>query len=226
MSVKKNESSVKKNESVDQSQNLQNVTVLSSAEAEITIRRSRFIGYLFPVESKQQVVTKLEQLRAVHWSAVHHCYAYRIGQLGMEYRMSDDGEPSGTAGKPILFALQKARITNALLIVVRYFGGVKLGVGPLAKAYLESANLVIAKSDIRPLVSIATLDVHCTYDDVSRIIEVFEEVGAQYEAQYSDAVMFLVTTDETTVQFITEQVIERTSGRAGFSNVIRNRRPD
>lgn len=133
--------------------------------------------------------------------------------------MSDDGEPSGTAGKPILFALQRSNITNALLVVVRYFGGVKLGVGPLARAYTESATAAMSDATIVDLIPLESLRVFCEYDDVSRIIDLLKEVSAEYETTFEDTVSFDVTVDARKVDYLTEQIVDRTSARAGFSKI-------
>ena len=119
-------------------------TVSSQTQFEITIKRSVFRAFLVSVQTKQQAQEFLDSLKREYWDAVHHCYAYRLGPLGLESRFSDDGEPSGTAGKPLLFALQRSKLSDCMVVVVRYYGGVKLGVGPLARAYAESAQGAIA----------------------------------------------------------------------------------
>lgn len=194
-------------------------TVTSENSFEITIKRSVFRAFLAPCRSKAEAQQVLDALRSTYWDAVHHCFAYRIGQYGMESRMSDDGEPSGTAGKPILFAMQKANISDAIIVVVRYFGGVKLGVGPLARAYAEAAQSVIASAeliDVRPLQRII---VHCLYDDVSTVTRLLEDVGAHFEASYGDSVQFDVTLDEAHMNTFAELLVSRTNGRAGYSKV-------
>ena len=110
---------------------------------------SKFFGYAFPVASEEEVKLCLEELRVKHNDARHHCYAYRLG-IGTEerYRANDDGEPSNSAGKPIYGQLLSADITNVLLVVVRYFGGVKLGVGGLISAYKLSAKDTIVAGKI------------------------------------------------------------------------------
>ncbi|MBI2793543.1 MAG: YigZ family protein [Ignavibacteria bacterium] len=194
-------------------------TIQTPLNHEIIVRRSKFIAFLHPATSKEETLSILQKIKRDHWSAVHHCYAYRLGVKGLEYRMSDDGEPSGTAGKPILFAIQKSELTNVILIVVRYFGGVKLGIGPLSRAYLDTSLQVINAAVRVPMVQMASLDVHCTYDDVSRVIGVFEEAGAKYDVMYADAVTFAVVVEASKVALLTTQIIERTNSRAGYSNV-------
>jgi len=194
-------------------------TVTEESTAEIIIRRSRFLAHIAPADSKENAQEYLSSLKHRHWDAVHHCYAYRVGDDGLEYRMSDDGEPSGTAGKPILFALQQASLTNVILVVVRYFGGVKLGVGPLARAYADSAKMAIDEAVLRELIPTERLTIFCEYDDVSRVIDLLQEVKASYQQHFADAVSFDVELPAKDVDFLTEQVIERTSARAGFSKV-------
>lgn len=195
------------------------LTIRHECRHEITIKRSRFIAYLIPIQLRDDATMVLERLRKEHWDAVHHCYAYRIGEHGLEYRMSDDGEPSGTAGKPILFALQQHRLTNVICVVVRYFGGVKLGVGPLARAYADSAKEVIALSTLSPIVPTEQYAVFCSYDDVSRVIDLLTEADAQFTVSYTDAVRFDVTVPVHRSAFLREELISRTNGRSGFSKV-------
>lgn len=192
-------------------------TVAQEARAEITIKRSVFISCIAPAPSKSDAQSYLEALRAEHRDAVHHCFAYRIGPEGMEYRMSDDGEPSGTAGKPLLFALQRSGLSDAVLVVVRYYGGVKLGVGPLARAYSEAAQAVLGTCVRVAVVPMTHLSIFCTYDDVSRITELLNEVQATYEPQYSDAVTFVAMIPASKMAFVQEEVVSRTNARAGFS---------
>lgn len=103
--------------------------------AEFKDRGSKFLAYAYPVSSAEDVKAKLQLLKKEHPKAVHHCYAYRIGTDGLQYRANDDGEPSGSAGKPILGQIDSAGITNVLVVVVRYFGGTLLGVPGLINAY-------------------------------------------------------------------------------------------
>lgn len=194
-------------------------TVSSQTQFEITIKRSVFRAFLVGVQTKQQAQEFLDSLKREYWDAVHHCYAYRLGPLGLESRFSDDGEPSGTAGKPLLFALQRAKLSDCMVVVVRYYGGVKLGVGPLARAYAEAAHGAIAACTpilVEPRMAIT---VHCSYDDVSTITRLLEEVGAEFETTYGDAVSFDVNIAEAHREFLQAEIISRTNARAGFSKV-------
>lgn len=109
---------------------------------------SKFIGFAYPVNNEEELKNTLEKIKAEHPKATHHCYAFRIGLNGENYRANDDGEPSGSAGLPIYNQLLANEITNVIIIVVRYYGGTKLGVSGLVKAYKESAKLTLDEAHI------------------------------------------------------------------------------
>ena len=109
---------------------------------------SKFIGFVFPVNNVKELKNALEKIREEHPKATHHCYAFRLGMNGENYRANDDGEPSGSAGLPIYNQLLANNLTNILLIVVRYYGGTKLGVSGLVKTYKESAKLTLDEAEI------------------------------------------------------------------------------
>ena len=118
-------------------------TIEKTAVAEFKDRGSRFIAFAFPVTAKEDFKIKLAAVKAEHPKATHYCFAYRIGLDGNNFRSGDDGEPSGTAGKPILGQIDSKELTNTLIIVVRYFGGSLLGVPGLINAYKTAASLVL-----------------------------------------------------------------------------------
>ncbi|MGM5631165.1 YigZ family protein [Apibacter raozihei] len=120
----------------------------SITDALVKIKGSKFFGLIYPVINEEDIKKFLLQTREMYPQATHYCYAYRLGVSGDNYRVNDDGEPSGTAGLPIYHQLLSFELTNVLLISVRYFGGTKLGVGGLIKAYKESALFTIEQSDI------------------------------------------------------------------------------
>lgn len=110
-------------------------TIETASTAEFKDRGSRFLAFAYPVQDEQEIKEKLKELKALHPKAVHHCYAYRLGLDGNQYRANDDGEPSGSAGKPILGQIDSGGVTNVFVVVVRYFGGTLLGVPGLIHAY-------------------------------------------------------------------------------------------
>ena len=123
-------------------------TIEKAVVAEFKDRGSKFIAYAFPIEAVADFKKRLDELKKEHPKAIHHCFAYRIGLDGNVFRVSDDGEPSGTAGKPILGQADSKQLTNIAIIVVRYFGGTLLGVPGLIKAYKTSASMALQVTPI------------------------------------------------------------------------------
>jgi len=123
-------------------------TAAAPCEGLFKDRGSKFIAYVFPVSSEEEVKKHLAELRKEHFSARHHCYAFRLGADKQHFRSNDDGEPSGTAGKPILGQIQSHDLTNILVVVVRYFGGTLLGVSGLIAAYKGAADDALSRAPI------------------------------------------------------------------------------
>lgn len=123
-------------------------TIVSQSEATFTEKRSKFIGYAIPIRRVEEVKPLIDEFRKKYYDARHVCWAYMIGADRLEFRSNDDGEPSGTAGKPILGQINSNELTDVLMVVVRYFGGIKLGTGGLIVAYREAAALAIAEAEI------------------------------------------------------------------------------
>jgi uncharacterized YigZ family protein len=123
---------------------------LKEASKEILFKEknSKFFGYAFPVSSEEEIKKHIEHLKKEHFSARHWCYAYQIGIEKTHYRANDDGEPNNSAGMPIYGQIQSFEVTNVLVVVVRYFGGVKLGVGGLISAYKVAAQMALEESEI------------------------------------------------------------------------------
>lgn len=114
-------------------------TVRQEANKEIVIKRSRFIGYAKPVESEEEAVAFIDEIKKMHRTATHNCSAYMVGERDQYQKASDDGEPSGTAGKPILEVIKNKGLKNVAVVVTRYFGGIMLGAGGLVRAYTDGA---------------------------------------------------------------------------------------
>lgn len=124
-------------------------TIDNSIEDILTKEKgSKFIGFAYSVNSESEIKQKLNYLYEIHPKATHHCYAYRLGIKGENYRANDNGEPSGSAGLPIYNQLLAYQITNVLVVVIRYYGGTKLGVSGLVKAYKESAKHTLEQAEI------------------------------------------------------------------------------
>ena len=124
------------------------LTIVAPAETSSRERSSKFLSFIYPVTTEEEIHEILEGLHKKYYDATHHCYAWRLGADGAQWRANDDGEPSGTAGKPILGQLLSHNLTDCLVVVVRYFGGTKLGVPGLIAAYKESTLEAIETAEI------------------------------------------------------------------------------
>lgn len=122
-------------------------TVRQAGSKEIVIKKSRFIGHVMPVEAEEEAVAFIEEIKKKHWNATHNCSAYMIGERDEIQKQSDDGEPSGTAGKPILEVIRNQGRKNVAIVVTRYFGGIMLGAGGLIRAYTDGAVAAIESGD-------------------------------------------------------------------------------
>lgn len=156
------------------------------AEGLFKDRGSRFLSCAYPVASAVEALELVSRLRSEYHDARHHCFAYRIGADGDIYRANDDGEPSGTAGRPILGQLLSAELTNVLIVVVRYFGGVKLGVSGLMAAYKEAARDVIANAHIVEKVVEQQFSITFNYTEMNAVMRIVKEFKPQIESQTFD----------------------------------------
>ena len=138
--------------------------LLEESKAEIVIKNSRFISEVFPVETQAQAREKLHEVKQKYFDATHVVHAFSVGLKSETFGMSDDGEPSGTAGRPVLDVLKGSGITNILLTVTRYFGGTLLGTGGLVHAYSESAKEVLSICKAEPYVEKSSFSFSCGYD--------------------------------------------------------------
>ncbi|NNT72055.1 YigZ family protein [Flavobacterium sp. IMCC34852] len=138
-------------------------------------KNSKFFGYAFPVSNEDEIKTHLDQLRKQHHGAVHFCYAFQLGTDKIQYRANDDGEPSNSAGMPIYGQIQSFSVTNILVVVVRFFGGVKLGVGGLISAYRTAAQMALEECEIIE----KTIDIHFLisfdYKNMNKVMRVIKE---------------------------------------------------
>ena len=152
-----------------------NTILFPSEELLLKEKNSKFFGYAYPIQSEEEVKPLIETLRKLHPNAGHFCYAYQIGSDSLTYRANDDGEPSNSAGMPIYGQIQSFSVTNLLIVVVRIFGGVKLGVGGLISAYKTTAQMVLETCEIIE----KTIDIHFTitfdYKNMNKVMRVIKE---------------------------------------------------
>ena len=154
-----------------------------SEEVLLKEKGSKFFGYAFPVTSEDEIKSHLESLRKQHFGAVHFCYAWQMGTERASFRANDDGEPSNSAGMPIYGQIQSFDLTNVLIVVVRFFGGVKLGVGGLISAYKTTAQMALEISDIEE----RTIDIHFIisfdYKNMNKVMRVIKEKNLEIISQ-------------------------------------------
>jgi uncharacterized YigZ family protein len=149
-------------------------TIESPSTGEFRDRGSKFIAYAFSVENEEEALAHLEEIRRKHPKARHHCFAYRLGMDGDNFRANDDGEPSGTAGRPILGQIDSFGLTNVVVIVVRYFGGTKLGTSGLIQAYKNSTAEALANATIIERILQSVYKLTFGYDKIGDVMSAVE----------------------------------------------------
>ena len=138
-------------------------------------KSSKFFGYAFPVSSQEEIKMYLEHLKKQHFGAVHFCYAYQIGTEKIEFRANDDGEPSNSAGMPIYGQIQSFELTNILIVVVRFFGGTKLGVGGLISAYKTTAQMALEAASIIEKTIDVSFKITFDYKNINKVMQIIKE---------------------------------------------------
>lgn len=149
-------------------------TITEPAEGLFKDKGSKFISYLHPVTNEDEIRDILAAIKKEHYSARHHCYAWRLGMEDIRFRANDDGEPSSTAGKPILGQLVSHELTNVLCVVVRYFGGTLLGVSGLIQAYRQAAISAIEAASIETRIIEITYDIQCSYQELNTVMQIIK----------------------------------------------------
>ena len=151
-------------------------TISKSAEGELfKDKNCKFYGFAFPLTNEDEVKTHLETLKKEHYAARHWCYAYQIGTETIQYRANDDGEPNNSAGMPIYGQIQSFELTNVLIVVIRYYGGVKLGVSGLINAYRTGAQLALEASEIVEKTINKEFQLKCEYKNMSKVMRILKE---------------------------------------------------
>lgn len=188
--------------------------LFQGGEDEIEEKKSRFIAQTFPVTSEEEALSFIGQVKKKHYDARHNCYAYVIGKNHEVQRFSDDGEPSGTAGKPILEILLKEDIHNGLIVVTRYFGGTLLGTGGLIRAYGRGAKAGIKASEIAEVRQGSLFQIGVAYTDLGKI-EYFirQEEILIMEQRYEEEVQIVLLLEEAQIEKVNEALIDGSGGR-------------
>ena len=184
-------------------------TLKNPVTARLEIKKSEFIAHAYPVSSREQAMFHVEQLQEQYPDARHWCWAYIIGDPDntTSAGFDDDGEPNGTAGRPILGVLQHKSIGNVIIVVVRYFGGIKLGAGGLTRAYAGSAQAAVDQMTLSPYIPMAKVQIVATFATEAQCRYVIEDLGGQIEdVAYSQQVMLTATLAQADVADLKERL--------------------
>ena len=197
------------------SENTISLHVYKGGQGEITEKKSRFIATVRPVESEDEAVSFINEMKKKYWDARHNCSAFVIGKRQELTRCSDDGEPAGTAGRPMLDVLLKENIHNAAVVVTRYFGGVLLGTGGLVRAYQQATKAGLSASEIIEKKEGAVLFIRTDYTGIGRLQYLFaQEKITVMDTAYEADVLVKAVIPENDKKRIEKTIIEQTNGTA------------
>lgn len=192
-------------------------TVLGGGTGEIVEKKSRFIATVRPVKNEEEALAFLEEMRKKYWDARHNCYAYSIGKNREFTRCSDDGEPSGTAGRPMLDVILGEDIYNVAVVVTRYFGGVLLGTGGLVRAYSKAVQEGLAGSLVIEKKKGISLKVTTDYTGIGKIQYIAGERQIPIlDSEYTDKVVLKLLVPDAETEAVQKAITEGTNGRAGM----------
>ena len=192
-------------------------TIIAEASAEFVERRSRFIGHIKPVQTEEDAISFINQIKSDYWDAAHNVYAYVL-RNGQTKRYSDDGEPQGTAGIPALDVLLKSGVTDTVVVVTRYFGGVLLGAGGLVRAYSHSVSLALESARIVTMRECKQLELRCDYNHYGKISGLIPECNGMIDhTDFTDAVTVFFHMAEQDMEYFRKQLLDYTCGQVDFT---------
>jgi len=195
---------------------------VNQVEHETVVKRSRFICYLSPCDSIEQAKTQVKHIQALHPQARHHCYAFltKAANNSLGYGYSDDGEPSGTAGQPMLAVLQGSGIGEVCAVSVRYFGGIKLGMGGIQRAYADNVRQALIFLQAKTKIAMAAKTLACEYSQVDDVLHIIRQAeGKVVEQEYMQQVKFSLLVPETKVAAIEHQLQSFSAGKLVLTNL-------
>ena len=188
-------------------------TIAGPVSAATKVEGSRFLAQATPVESKQHAEESIASVRRRYFDATHHCFACRLGTDGAQFRFNDDGEPAGTAGRPILASIDKFGLTNVLVVVTRYFGGTKLGTGGLARAYGDSAEKALEGAKIVQQYVTEVMTLTFPHSQTGNVMRVVSRSGVQVEdTRYDEDVHLSIRVRKSLQNLIERELADVTSG--------------
>ena len=192
-------------------------TVYKCGEGEIVEKKSRFIAEVYPVTGEEEAFAHLEEVKKRYWDARHHCWAYVIGRNPGQERMSDDGEPAGTAGKPILEVIRGRQLTDVFIVVTRYFGGILLGGGGLVRAYSHGASIALQAAGVITMRECSLLRLTCDYSQYGRVGSLIPECGGVVDdTQFAEAVTLSFHMAPEQKGAFARQLADATNGQVTF----------
>lgn len=192
-------------------------TVRQDGISEYTEKKSRFISYVYPVSAESDALSKLEKLRKKHYDATHVVFAYKIKDNNIQ-RFSDDGEPQGTAGVPVLEVINKGELTDVMIAVVRYFGGTLLGAGGLVRAYSKSASLGVASAIPVNMCECTLFDIECPYTLLGKLQNTLSANGAKKnDIIYADNITLKYYIKEEDLDKLIKDITEVSNGTCKVS---------
>ena len=192
-------------------------TILAQAEAEIVEKKSRFIATVRPVKTEEEAKAFIEEMKKKYWNATHNVFAYQIGERNELQRFSDDGEPQGTAGMPVLSVLKGEDVKDTAIVVTRYFGGTLLGTGGLVRAYSKSVQEGLRASKIIEKKIGALLGIRTDYNGLGKVQYLLGQRGLTITgSEYTDIVTVESLVPQAQLQELKEAITEGTNGRAEF----------
>lgn len=192
-------------------------TVKQYGEGEIEEKKSRFLGKIKPVSTEEEAIVFIESIKKQYWDARHNCYAFIIGENSESIRCSDDGEPSGTAGKPMLEVLQNNGLKNVVAVVTRYFGGTLLGTGGLVRAYTQATQAALEAAQVATMTLMSVLEIKTDYNAIGKIKYMFAQadtlvMGEEYGVDVVVAIAVPLSEKET----MQKKITEATNGKAAI----------
>lgn len=191
--------------------------VYEGGEGELIEKKSRFIATVRPVESEEEALAFIAEMKKKYWNATHNCFAFVIGENHQIQRCSDDGEPQGTAGRPMLDVLLGEDVHNTAVVVTRYFGGTLLGTGGLVRAYSRAVQEGLKGSRVIEKKTGALISIRTDYNGIGKLQYLFGQRGLTItDSEYTDIVVVETLVPEVQIQELKEAVTEATNGRAEF----------
>ena len=191
------------------------ITLISGGEGEIVEKKSRFIGQIKPVSTEEEAYAFVESIKKKHYAARHNCYAFSVGVDMPLLRFSDDGEPQGTAGKPILEVINASEIHNICIVVTRYFGGTLLGTGGLVRAYTDASKAALDTCETKLMERLVPCDIKTDYTDMGKIQYILGNHDIRIlDTIYADDVIMKTCLRKNDADAIVKKIIDATSARA------------